>query len=50
MLFANDKILLGDSREKLNGKLEVWRQVLEADDFRLSRSKTKYMEWKFSKR
>ncbi|KAF1894127.1 hypothetical protein Lal_00004046, partial [Lupinus albus] len=27
-------------REKLNGKLEIWRQALEAHDFHISRSKT----------
>jgi len=30
--------------------MEGWRQVLETYDFRLSRSKTKYMECNFSKR
>jgi len=42
--------LLGESREELNGRLETWRQALEAYGFRLSRSKTEYMECNFSKR
>jgi len=33
-----------------NGRLETWRQALEAYGFRLSRSKTEYMECNFSKR
>ena len=50
MLFADDVVLLGESREELNGRLETWRQALEAYGFRLSRSKTEYMECKFSNR
>ena len=50
MLFVDDIILVGESREELNGKLETWRQTLEDHGFRLSRSKTEYMECKFSKR
>jgi len=50
MLFADDVVLLAESREKLNRRLETWRQALEAYGFRLSRSKTEYMECNFSKR
>lgn len=50
MLFADDIILLVEMREELNGRLETWRQVLETYDFCLSRSKTKYMGYSFSKR
>nr|ABD33143.2 Transcription factor IIA, helical [Medicago truncatula] len=39
-----------ESREELNGRLETWRQALVAYGFRLSRSKTEYMECNFSKR
>ncbi|KAF1895826.1 hypothetical protein Lal_00037942, partial [Lupinus albus] len=46
ILSADDIIL----RDELNGKLELWRQALEAHRFHISRSKTKYMECKFSKR
>ncbi|KAF1878601.1 hypothetical protein Lal_00047271 [Lupinus albus] len=35
---------------ELNEKLEIWRETLEARDFIISRSKTMYMEYKFSKR
>jgi len=50
ILFADDVVLLGESREELNGRLETWRQALEAYGFRLSRSKTEHMECNFSKR
>src|SRR3954464_4841709 len=48
MHFADDIVLLGESREKLNGKLETWKRALEAYGFRLS--KKVYMECNFSKR
>jgi len=50
MLFTDDVVMLGESREELNGRFETWRQALEAYGFRLSRSKTEYMECNFSKR
>ena len=50
MLFADDIILIGEIKEEINKKLELWRQILEARGFRLSRSKTEYMECKFRKR
>ena len=50
MLFADDIVLVGESREELNGKQALRKQALEAHGFCLSRSKTKYMEYKFSKR
>ncbi|KAF1866917.1 hypothetical protein Lal_00018303 [Lupinus albus] len=37
MLYVDDIILVRDSREELNGKLEMWRQTLEAHRFRISR-------------
>jgi len=50
ILFADDVVLLGESREELNGRLETWKQALEVYGFRLSRSKREYMECNFSKR
>jgi len=52
MLFADDVVLLGESREELNGRLETWRQALELEayGFCSSRSKTEYMECNFSGR
>ena len=49
MLFADDIILVDETRAGVNAKLELWRQTLESRGFRLSRTKTKYMECKFSK-
>jgi hypothetical protein len=48
MLFADDMILVDESRTGVDQKLKLWRLTLEAKDFRLSRSKTEYMECDFS--
>ncbi|KAL5161290.1 LINE-1 retrotransposable element ORF2 protein [Glycine soja] len=50
MLFADDIVFLGESREELNERLETWRRALETHGFRLSRSKSEYMKCKFNKR
>ncbi|KAF1863075.1 hypothetical protein Lal_00018922 [Lupinus albus] len=39
MLFVDDIDLVGDLREELNGKLDLWRLTLEARGFRISRTK-----------
>ena len=48
MLFADDVVLVDDSRMGVNRKLELWRQTLESKGFRLSRTKTEYMMCGFS--
>jgi hypothetical protein len=48
MLFADDVVLVDDSRTWVNRKLELWRQTLELKGFRLSRIKTEYMRCGFS--
>jgi hypothetical protein len=48
MLFANDVVLVDESRTRVDQKLELWRQTLEAKCFRLSRFKTGYMKCDFS--
>jgi Reverse transcriptase (RNA-dependent DNA polymerase) len=48
MLFADDVVLIDDSRIGVNQKLKLWRQTLESKDFRLSRTKTEYMRCQFS--
>jgi hypothetical protein len=48
MLFADDVVLIDDSRIGVNQKLELWRQILESKDFKLSRTKTEYMRCQFS--
>ncbi|XP_070013255.1 uncharacterized protein [Nicotiana sylvestris] len=48
MLFANDIVLIDETREGVNARLEVWKETLEFKGFKLSRSKTKYLECKRS--
>ena len=48
MLFADDVVLIDETRGGVNDKLEVWRQTLESKGFRLSRSKTEYLKCKFN--
>jgi hypothetical protein len=48
MLFADDVVLIDESRIGVNQKLELWRQTLESKGFRFSRTKTKYMRCQFS--
>jgi hypothetical protein len=48
MLFADDAVLVDESKTGVDQKLELWRQTLEAKGFRLSRSKTEYMKCDFS--
>ena len=43
MIFTDDIVILGDSKDEINWKLELWRTTLESKDFRISRSKTEYM-------
>jgi hypothetical protein len=47
MLFANDLVLVDESREGVNRKLELLRQTLESKRFRISRTKTEYMRCDF---
>ena len=47
MLFADDVMLVDESRAGVNRKLELWRQTLESKGFRLSRTKTEYMRCDF---
>ena len=37
MLFADDIVLVDETRAGVNAKLELWRQALESQGFRLSR-------------
>ncbi|XP_019255179.1 PREDICTED: uncharacterized protein LOC109233771 [Nicotiana attenuata] len=48
MLFADDIVLIDETRVGVNERLEVWRQTLESKGFKLSRAKTEYLECKFS--
>jgi hypothetical protein len=48
MLFADDVILVDESRTEVDQKLKLWRRTLEAKGFMLSRSKMEYMKCDFS--
>jgi hypothetical protein len=48
MLFADDVVLVDESRAGVNMKLELWKHTLESRGFRLSRTKTEYMMCDFS--
>ena len=39
MLFADDVVLIDETREGVNAKLELWRGVLESKGFRIRRTK-----------
>ena len=47
-LFADDVVLVDESRTGVNRKLELWRCTLESKGFRLSRTKTEYLMCEFS--
>ena len=49
MLFADDIMLVDETKEGMNTKFKIWRNTLESNDFRLSILKIKYMECKFGK-
>jgi type IV secretory pathway VirB4 component len=48
MLFADDVVLVDESRTGVDQKLKLWRRTLEAKGFKLSRSKIEYMKCYFS--
>lgn len=48
MLFTDDIVLIDETRDGVNGKLEASRQNLESKAFRLSRTETEYVECKFN--
>lgn len=48
MLFADVIVLIDEMGGGVNDRSEVWRQALESKGFGLSRTKTEYLECKFS--
>ncbi|KAK9157750.1 hypothetical protein Scep_004324 [Stephania cephalantha] len=47
MLFADDIVLVDETKDGVNKKLELWRNTLESKGFKLSRTKTEYMHCEF---
>ncbi|XP_035838294.1 uncharacterized protein LOC110901930 [Helianthus annuus] len=48
MLFADDIVLVAETKQRLNERLEEWRVALEGKGLRISRSKTEYLHCDFS--
>lgn len=43
MMFTDDIVICGESREQVEGKLKRWRLDLEQRGMKVSRRKTEYM-------
>ncbi|XP_070042852.1 uncharacterized protein [Nicotiana tomentosiformis] len=48
ILFVDNIVLIDETRYGVNAQLEIWRHTLESKGFKLSRTKTEYLECKFS--
>ncbi|XP_035837090.1 uncharacterized protein LOC110892492 [Helianthus annuus] len=48
LIFADDIVLVANSKQSLNARLEEWRATLEGRGLRISRSKTEYLYCDFS--
>lgn len=48
LIFADDIVLVADTREELEWELEKWREALETNGLRISRKKTEYMYMNFT--
>ncbi|GJR37011.1 retrovirus-related pol polyprotein LINE-1 [Tanacetum coccineum] len=49
MIFADDIVLIAESAEELNNKIERWREALEDNGLRVSREKTEYLRYNFGR-
>ncbi|GJY35355.1 retrovirus-related pol polyprotein LINE-1 [Tanacetum coccineum] len=49
MIFADDIVLIAESAEGLNNRLESWRKALEDNGLRVSREKTEYLRCDFGR-
>jgi hypothetical protein len=43
LMFADDVVLVDESRARVNRNLELWQETLQYKGFKLSRTKTEYM-------
>ncbi|XP_071697222.1 G-type lectin S-receptor-like serine/threonine-protein kinase At4g27290 [Rutidosis leptorrhynchoides] len=48
LIFADDIVLVADSKDELNRRLEQWREALEQSGLRISRQKTEYLRCDFN--
>nr|GEW41812.1 ataxia telangiectasia mutated family protein [Tanacetum cinerariifolium] len=49
MIFADDIVLIAESGEGLNNRLESWRKALQDNGLRVSRDKTEYLRCDFGR-
>ncbi|GJX07503.1 retrovirus-related pol polyprotein LINE-1 [Tanacetum coccineum] len=49
MIFADDIVLIAESAEELNNKIERWREALEDNGLQVSREKTEYLRCDFGR-
>ena len=49
LIFADDIVLVSETMEGLNTRLELWREALESKGLRISREKTEYLRCDFDK-
>ncbi|XP_057538107.1 uncharacterized protein LOC130815634 [Amaranthus tricolor] len=48
ILFADDIVLVAETKEEANSKLDEWREALEDKGLPISRTKTEYLRYNFS--
>ena len=48
MLFAYVIVLVADTKEEVNNKLDEWKEVLEGKELRIIHTKTEYLRCDFS--
>ena len=48
MMFADDIVLIDETLEGVDKKLELWRKTLECKGFKISRMKTEYLHCNFN--
>lgn len=47
-MFADDIVLVDESIDSLDAKIEVWRQPLDSTKFMISRTKAEHMKYNFN--
>ncbi|XP_071740334.1 uncharacterized protein [Rutidosis leptorrhynchoides] len=49
LIFADDIVLVSETKDELNRRLEQWREALEQNGLRISRQKTEYLSCEFGR-